>query len=179
MTSFVSPVTALVSGRTSSYDRENPVPLMLEQSVYAGKTFATCNIAYRRSAFDRLGGFDETFPEPSWEDNDLGLRALWAGFTHLYNDMAVVFHPHEVTLDEYRAKCLLNGRGAAVFSRKCLRTRPLWGIATPLIMSRRLLFGMLPSTWLGGRPNVNWLKYQWSLYSLKGFIGTFTGAERG
>ncbi|MBT0664547.1 glycosyltransferase [Geobacter pelophilus] len=175
--SFEMPDVGLVSGRTCSYDRELSLPLMLEQSVYSGKTFATCNIAYRRTVFDQLGGFDETFPEPSWEDNDLGLRARWAGFKHVYNDKAVVYHPHEASLDEYRAKCLLNGRGAAVFSRKCLRIKPLWGIVTPIIMSRRLLLGLLPNLWFSRRPNISYLKFCWSLYSLKGFLGAIVGVK--
>jgi GT2 family glycosyltransferase len=66
---------AVVSGRVLSLDQHDGLSFALEKAVYSGKHWATCNIAYRRDVFDALGGFDETFPEPSWEDNDLGLRA--------------------------------------------------------------------------------------------------------
>ena len=164
----------LVSGCTLSYDRVSDLPLLLERTVYAGKSWATCNIAYRRDVFEALGGFDEAFPEPSWEDNELGLKARWAGYSHVYNDRAVVYHPHEKDLGEYKKKCLLNGRGAAIFSRKYLLSKPLWGIGTPFIMSRRLIYGILPSVWKGTICEA-YVKFIWSLYSLKGFIAAFSG----
>jgi len=172
------PSVAVVSGHTCSYDRENPIPLLLEREVYPGKSWATCNIAYHRKAFEVLGGFDESFPEPSWEDNDLGLRSKWAGYLHVYNERAVVYHPHEHTLDEFKAKCLLNGRGAAVFCRKYLVSKPLWGIGAPLIMSRRLIFGLLPSVWLK-KTSASYLKFLWSFYSLQGFISSFASGKHG
>jgi GT2 family glycosyltransferase len=172
------PEVSVVNGQTRSYDRENPLPLLLEREVYPGKNWATCNIAYRSQAFQALGGFDETFPEPSWEDNDLGLRSRWAGFLHLHNEQAVVYHPHESTLNEYKQKCLLNGRGAAVFSRKYLFSKPLWGIGAPFVMSRRLVFGLFPSVWRK-KPNAAYLKFLWSFYSLRGFISRYASGKYG
>lgn len=172
------PSVAVVNGQTRSYDRENLIPLLLEREVYPGKNWATCNIAYHRKAFEALGGFDESFPEPSWEDNDLGLRSKWAGYLHIYNERAVVYHPHENTLDEFKNKCLLNGRGAAVFCRKYLFSKPLWGLGAPLIMSRRLILGLLPSVWLK-KPSASYLKFLWSFYSLQGFISRFASRKHG
>lgn len=168
---------ALVSGKTLSYDRMASLPLLLEKTVYSGKSWATCNIAYRRDVFEALGGFDESFPEPSWEDNDLGIRAKWAGYIHVYNEQAVVYHPHERSIEEYKKKCLLNGRGAAVFSRKYLFKKPLWGIGTPLVMSRRLLYGIFPSVWRRKTINETYLKFLWSFYSLQGFWRAMTGEK--
>jgi len=160
----------MVSGKTCSYNREASLPILLEKTVYAGKSWATCNIAYRRTVFEELDGFDESFPDPSWEDNDLGLRALWAGHVQLYNDKAIVFHPHENSIDEYKKKCLLNGRGAARFSRKYLFRKPIWGLGTPLVMSRRLIYGLLPSVWRKKVDSEAYVKFLWSFYSLLGFI---------
>lgn len=165
-----APSVAVVNGRTCSYDREALLPLLLEREVYPPKSWATCNIAYRRGVFEAVGGFDEDFPEPSWEDNDLGLRAKWAGYRHSYNERAVVYHPHESSLDEYKRKCLLNGRGAAVFSRKYLFRKPLWGIGTPIMMSRRLIYAVFPSVWMK-KVSAPYLKFLWSFYSLQGFVG--------
>ncbi len=137
---------SLVNGRTLSLERTG-LPFLLEQAIYPGKSWATCNIAYRRDVFEALGGFDESFPEPSWEDNDLGLRARWSRHDHVYNDQAIVYHPHERSVTEYKKKCLLNGRGAAVMFRKCFPRKPLWSVAIPLLMSRRLIYGLVPTAW--------------------------------
>jgi GT2 family glycosyltransferase len=173
-----APLTDLVNGRTRSYDREGLIPLLLEREVYPGKNWATCNIAYRRRVLVALGGFDENFPEPSWEDNDLGLRSRWAGYRHLYHELAVVYHPHENTLAEYIGKCRLNGRGAAVFSRKYLISKPWWALLVPVVMSRRLVFGLHPCVWLG-KTGAPYLKFLWSLYSLQGFISRFASRKHG
>jgi GT2 family glycosyltransferase len=166
---------AVVSGPALSHDRCNALPLLLEKTVYAGKTFATCNIAYRRVVFEQLGGFDEFFTEPSWEDNDLGLRAQWAGYRHLFNEKAIVYHPHEATLEEYQEKCRLNGRGAAVFSKKYLRKKPFWSFLTPFAMSRRLLFFFTPQYWSKKKPNEASVQCAWSWYSLQGYIRAMVG----
>lgn len=67
-------------------------PLLLEKVVYLGKTWAICNIAYWRDVFEKFGGFDETFADASWEYNDLGIRARWAGYKHIVNEDAIVYH---------------------------------------------------------------------------------------
>lgn len=169
----------LVSGKTLSYDRHEGLSLLLERAVYAGKCWATCNIAYRREFFERLGGFDETFPEPSWEDNDLGLRARWAGYAHAYSEQAVVLHPHERSLAEYQAKCLLNGRGMAVFCRKYWRTKPLWSLGAPLLMARRLVYAFSPFLWIRRDRVCSYVKFYWSFYSVQGFISALIGKHHG
>ncbi|MBF0496317.1 MAG: glycosyltransferase family 2 protein [Deltaproteobacteria bacterium] len=52
---------------------------------------------YRRSVFDRIGYFDETF-FAYHEDTDLNLRALRAGLTCLYVPQAMVYHKVSGTL---------------------------------------------------------------------------------
>lgn len=175
---FESQATGLVSGRTVSHDRRTLLPLLLESTVYKGKCWATCNIAYRRDLFEELGGFDECFPEPSWEDNDLGLRARWRGAVHVYRDTAVVSHPHEATLDEYREKCLLNGRGVAAFCRKYLKTRPLWAFIAPVAMARRLPYGLSPAVWFRHGVSRSSVKFLWSYHSLQGFVTAMISGSR-
>lgn len=160
----------LVSGRTLSAIRDDSLSLRLEKAVYSGKSWATNNIAYRRSVFEALGGFDESFPEPSWEDNDLGIRARWAGYRHEYCERAIVYHPHEQTIDEYRRKCLLNGRGAAVFSRRHFSTKPVWAVATPLLIARRLLYGVSPLAWVYRERSIAFLRFYWAAFSLIGYF---------
>jgi glycosyltransferase involved in cell wall biosynthesis len=57
--------------------------------------FATCNIAYPRQLLERLGGFDELFPEALGEDTDLGWRALEAGGRVEFAADALVHHAVE------------------------------------------------------------------------------------
>lgn len=53
--------------------------------------FHTCNILYRRTLFDGLSGFDESF-RLACDDTDLGWRAVEAGATVAFADDAVVAH---------------------------------------------------------------------------------------
>src|SRR4051812_25269026 len=46
----------------------------------AGARWATADMAYRRAALERTGGFDERFPRAYREDADLALRVLDAGW---------------------------------------------------------------------------------------------------
>jgi GT2 family glycosyltransferase len=59
--------------------------------------FETCNIAYRRSVLEQLGGFDETYRRPYGEDVDLGWRAKEAGARAIWVQDAVVVHDVEHT----------------------------------------------------------------------------------
>jgi GT2 family glycosyltransferase len=55
--------------------------------------FSTCNVGYRRSVLEKLGGFDEArFRYPNGEDTDLGLRAKEAGYSDAFVEAAVVWH---------------------------------------------------------------------------------------
>jgi histidinol-phosphate phosphatase family protein len=45
----------------------------------AGAAWVTADLAYRRDALSRVGGFDERFPRAYREDSDLGLRITAAG----------------------------------------------------------------------------------------------------
>lgn len=51
---------------------------------------------YRRQMLEEIGGFDESF-FLYCEDTDLGLRALWAGWSCLYVPDAVAFHHYSST----------------------------------------------------------------------------------
>jgi glycosyltransferase involved in cell wall biosynthesis len=59
------------------------------------------NMAIRRDAFDRVGGFDETFRAASGEDNDLSYRLTEAGGKLRFMKSAVVAHYHPTRLWPY------------------------------------------------------------------------------
>jgi len=52
------------------------------------------NVAYRRTVFEAVGGFDASFTAASAEDNDLAYRILDAGFRLRFADDAIVAHHH-------------------------------------------------------------------------------------
>lgn len=58
----------------------------------SGPWYQTCNIAYPRALIERLGGFDEGFPEPLGEDTDLGWRSRSTGAPLVFVPSARVHH---------------------------------------------------------------------------------------
>jgi histidinol-phosphate phosphatase family protein len=70
------------------------LPTDAERNVIALESarFATADMAYRRAAFEALGGFDERFRRAYREDTELALRALGAGY-RLVRGRRGVTHP--------------------------------------------------------------------------------------
>lgn len=60
--------------------------------------FLTCNAAYRRSALEAVGGFDEGFPYPAAEDRDLGYRMQGLGRVVFAPGMVVTHPPRPVRI---------------------------------------------------------------------------------
>lgn len=54
--------------------------------------YQTCNIGYRRSVIERIGGFDEDFFYAYGEDADLAWRAKESGAVDLFEPDALVYH---------------------------------------------------------------------------------------
>ncbi len=59
------------------------------------------NVAYRRDAFEAVGGFDETYSAASAEDNDLAYRLMDAGGRLRFVRGARVAHYHPARLASY------------------------------------------------------------------------------
>lgn len=51
--------------------------------------------AFRKSIWDKLGGFNELYNPFYWEDIDLSYRALKSGYKILFEPTSVVLHEHE------------------------------------------------------------------------------------
>ena len=77
-----------------------PFSRTLEITAASG-FYQTCNMGYRRELLERLGGFDESFPDPAGEDTDLAWRALGAGARASFEPDAVVLH--DVRPSSFRA----------------------------------------------------------------------------
>ena len=54
--------------------------------------YETCNVAYRKEALERVGGFDEGFRRPFGEDTDLAWRVKDTGGRSVFESDAIVYH---------------------------------------------------------------------------------------
>jgi glycosyltransferase involved in cell wall biosynthesis len=89
-------------------------------------TFPSCNLAYRKRLFERLGGFDGRFITA--EDIDLNLRAVRAGASIHYVPEAIVFHSARANLVRFLYQALWNGYGRKQLTEK---HGSLWGSYRP------------------------------------------------
>lgn len=74
--------------------------------------YETCNMGYRRSVLEQVGGFDEQFRAPFGEDTDLAWRAIAAGARTTFEAEALVWH--EVRPGNLRSKLRKLPREAGV-----------------------------------------------------------------
>jgi GT2 family glycosyltransferase len=87
------PEAAGVEGLVRASNEGQYDPLGEGPTNLEGGVFLTCNMAYRRSALEAVGGFDETFPYPAYEDTDLAARITESGKRILWEPRAIMLHP--------------------------------------------------------------------------------------
>ena len=73
------------------------------------------NVAYKRTAFTAVGGFDETFPLAAGEDMELGFRLVAHGFRQGYWPAARVWHHHNLSSWGHVRQQFRYGRGGHFF----------------------------------------------------------------
>lgn len=61
----------------------------------------TYSAAYRRDIFIQNGGFNESFPFPSVEDQEFSFRLARKGYLMVFSPTAVVYHHHDRNVYEY------------------------------------------------------------------------------
>jgi glycosyltransferase involved in cell wall biosynthesis len=86
------PDAVAVEGKVIANNEGEFDPLGEGPSNSSGGVYLTCNCAYRRSVLVQIGGFDETFPYPAYEDTELAARAQSLGKI-VWAPEAVVIHP--------------------------------------------------------------------------------------
>lgn len=86
------PDAVAVEGKVYANNEGEFDPLGEGPTNFTGGVYLTCNCAYRREALLRVGGFDETFPYPAYEDTDLAASALELGRI-VWQPEAIVLHP--------------------------------------------------------------------------------------
>lgn len=85
--------------------------------------YETCNISYRRSLLERLGGFDESFGAsrggaPNGEDAELGWRAAEVGAVGAFAPEALVRHPVTTSSFPRRLRSRLRSHRMVYFIRR-------------------------------------------------------------
>lgn len=75
-----------------NYDVPDPEhPLVTERQLYSLYGI-TAHVAFRKSMFTQLGGFDPLYSPYIWEDTDLGYRAWKRGWKTVYEPRCLVYH---------------------------------------------------------------------------------------
>src|ERR1700694_4353420 len=98
----------------------NPDPLiahymhvdgLVDHNVRDGEVrwLITAASAFKRSALERVGGFDLTFPRAAGEDVDLTLRLIEAGFRLRLETAAIVRHDHRSRFRQLLGTCYRYG----------------------------------------------------------------------
>jgi glycosyltransferase involved in cell wall biosynthesis len=102
----------------------------------AGSFGTGCNMAYRRSLFAEIGGFDPALDVGTVSrgagDHDMFYRTLRAGYILVYEPCALVWHYHRADYAALHRQMNDFGRGVYAFWTKTfLRDRPMrWKTAT-------------------------------------------------
>ncbi len=92
----------------------------------------------KRSVLEQIGGFDGTF-FMYYEDTDLSLRAMLAGYTCLYVPTSVVYHQYAFRFTP--GKCFLQERNRYLSLLKTLRWRTLITLLPMLLLSELIAWG--------------------------------------
>ena len=82
------------------------------------RCFYTANVSVWRDDALALGGFDEHFPAAAYEDIELGYRLHRAGIRLVYDELAIIYHLHEMRLQGMLRSQIVNGESAAYAVRK-------------------------------------------------------------
>ena len=85
-------------------------------------TYPSCNLAYWKDLFEKVGGFDEVFITA--EDIDLNYRAVDVGASVVANPDAVVYHRARDTITKFLTQAYWNGYGRKQLT---LKHGNLWG----------------------------------------------------
>jgi glycosyltransferase involved in cell wall biosynthesis len=124
----------IVAGKTIQLGYKAWEDLERVELIFQGYdiTYPSCNLAYRREAFEDVGGFDEWFVTA--EDIDLNLRAVRSGYTMHVEDEAIVYHRTRASVYDFLKQAFWNGAGRKQLT---LKHGSLWGHYRPLEMVRR------------------------------------------
>jgi glycosyltransferase involved in cell wall biosynthesis len=108
----------------SVFTRNSPLHLSGSHLPHGRSLGTGENMAFRRSVFGRVGGFDTSLR--SAEDKEMFFRVVRADFELVYEPRAVVFHRHPRTYKELRRALHLLGHGQISSLLRIANTDPLY-----------------------------------------------------
>jgi GT2 family glycosyltransferase len=116
-------------GRDFKRKRHGPESLSLRNYPCNSGIFGSgCNMAFRRDALLRLGGFDEALdtgaPLPGGGDLDIFYRVIRAGLPIAYEPRLVIFHQHRREYRALRHQMYTWGLGMLAYAVKNYRADP-------------------------------------------------------
>jgi len=123
--------------------------------VRAGGTY---NLAVRRTVLEQVGGFDESFPTASAEDNDLSYRIRQAGYRIAFRPGCRVAHHHPERIGTYLRTQYIHGFWRSRLYRKhptfvsgddYTRPRDMLDVALALVIPGAALSAAAGVPWAG------------------------------
>lgn len=75
------------------------------------RSFSSCNLAFRKEVFEKLGRFNETFPVAGGEDTVLARLAADSGVRIRYVPGQIVYHVEKTSLRDFLRWQIVRGRG--------------------------------------------------------------------
>ncbi len=149
---------AYVTGQTSVVARFVQAEYEEKFARLARKPFVNFvdgfSAAFRSSAFEAAGGFDESFTQASVEDREFSLRLSKRRGRLVFNPRAVVAHRHVASFRGYLAKKFKYGRwGVQILRRRFVgddhtphtqRVQLLLMAVLPLVLAAALVWGARP-----------------------------------
>jgi glycosyltransferase involved in cell wall biosynthesis len=153
----------------------------LRPMSHPARPFAmTPNVAFRRDALLRVGGFDTRFPGGGWEDADLCWRLTReTELEFRYAPRAVVFHRYRATAREFLVQHYSYGYGLGLLHRKYgdelrrgwrQRGRDYAELAGTAWGCARAAKAAVVATKEGGEPDDRWFDFLRALGQRTGFL---------
>lgn len=105
----------------------------LDKSVtwrdYSTAFFCTCNASVSKFALIQTGGFDESFVEYGFEDNELGWRLRQRGYKMHFNPQAIVYHYKPLKSRESQADMVQRAQEMGRSAVRYYLKHPHWKVA--------------------------------------------------
>lgn len=76
---------------------------------YVVTPFFSC-VLIKKEVIDKIGLFDEVYSPAFWEDDDLSIRAMYAGFSCAYLNSTFIFHNHSMTSSSVPSEIITRNR---------------------------------------------------------------------
>jgi GT2 family glycosyltransferase len=81
------------------------------------EAFYTCNLSMSAEMLAEVGGFDERFPYPAFEDIELGVRLARKGFRLEYRPQALAWNARPITIEDFCRRMERVGESSTLLKR--------------------------------------------------------------